>query len=239
MKQLFMNHDAPGAGMMNGLIFLIAALAFITPSVLSGSGSVWWEATLRMEVKGEYQRMAGTENRLGEYAFVVISHSSMELDPDGDYLIYPGPWRVEGLTWREAPAAPWPADQTDSADDTPIKKERIKDLSQHIRVEFRLNYLLREHEMIIMDFETMMKKTPEGPEWESLGEVALPRSELNHSIHPGDKYNRGVVEGSNVIQISEALTRPPQGRESFRWRWKRDAQTHAVTAELIIICKDR
>lgn len=174
----------------------------------------YWNLTFEMTVRGSYRLQQDNNDnnkkgdRQGNYEFKILAGAVIEQDVSKDYLLYPGEWKVSGLKWQEDG----------------------NDISAEVKPQFRVNYVLNEYGNIYCDLEVF----PEG----ELKEILLPRSRLNKSMHPEDKYNKGVKKGSNTVKIPERrIMKQKEFQKEFNWTWKRDKDGYFNTHTVLLTVK--
>jgi hypothetical protein len=187
---------------------------------------LWWQVELRLEVSGRYEYRENpdsSEGISGHYTIILSAVGSLERD-NGDYILYPGESRVVRVRWVESMGGE--------------SGRQVMDRSEQIKPELKFYYVLRRGSKIHLDFEVVspwlaMERAAAYPD------LLLPRSWENRLVHPGERYNKDIKEGSNRVCVPE---RPIYKREAvddrFHWRWRREnlsaSHDHRVDCRLKI-----
>ncbi|HLP62200.1 MAG TPA: hypothetical protein VK186_25390 [Candidatus Deferrimicrobium sp.] len=212
--------------------FLFIMLLILSPLIGyahtdAGTGT-WWEIRLVITVNGHYRNHHDNNDIDGEYSFKIISSASMEQDVSGDYILYQGDEQIPVNHWQEKPVD---------------NEEKIisSDQSKTFLPGMRLNYVIKKNGKLYFDFEIFLK-APVQESAHPFKPFLLPRSALNQSIDPKNKYNKGVRKGSNAVELAEKLfLNQEETVKTFNWEWQREYRdffnSHTVVLELIIIKK--
>jgi hypothetical protein len=154
----------------------------------------------------------------------------MEYDYSQDYILYQGDKKITALNWNEI---------------VYNEKEGVKrrDLSNTIKPDTRLNYVLRENRKLYFDLETFLE-TPILESTDPFHKFLLPRSALNKTINGQDKYNKYVKKGSNGVQLPiKLILDQTETIKEFHWQWRRTnhdfKNSHSVELKLKINKKTR
>lgn len=193
---------------------LTSLLALFTPQQ-----ELWWQVELRLEVTGHYEYKEipeSNEGITGHYTVNLSSLSGMERD-NGDYILYPGEGEISKVRWVESIAGK--------------QGSRTMDLSDQIKPEIKVHYVLRRRGKIYIDFE-MASPWVTMERAAVLPDLLLPRSEENRLIHGQEKYNKDVKKGSNRVLLPEdPIYDRQESSRNFHWEWRREnlSGSHAHT----------
>lgn len=194
------------------VLFFVGAAAAGRPGPSAPApGPDWWEVRLTVAAKGVFAIRGGGETpRSGEYAF--RARFEGRLNPDGDDFLLVH-LRTETLEWalREKP--------------DPGGAAGSREVSGGPAPVLRLNYVLREKDVIELDFEIDGGAVPVGAAPDHIP-LELPGSAHGAAgARPG--YVGDVLTGSNRIALpaSDLVRRRPE--RTFAWSW---TGTKSVTA---------
>lgn len=192
------------------LLLVLFTVLLFPVAVAEDSGTpFWWALELRISVQGNYRMVGETLPMTGRYQYRFFWQGSMERD-NGDYVLYQGDSELLSLEWHEA------------------VQNRIQDLSNLIKPEIFVNYVVRKGGKVHVDFN--IRSVPSGA-GNTGGRMAFhfPQSAEHEVIDSSVRYNRWIEYGSNTIAIAEDriydLTET-HGQFKWEWRLKRPDREH-------------
>jgi len=169
------------------------------------SNRVWWDIKIMLEVQGKYEVKEGTIRYKGEYDFIIEWAGFMEED-DGDFLLYKDNSTVKHWTAEETAAYPETT--------TTLKTNDFSSVPA-----LRMNYILKEKELLILDLFVKGFLVPQNPSAQKIP-LILPASAENTHIMQFVDYNLHVFKGSNAIMIPENRMSKMPVKQEFTWKWK-------------------
>ena len=185
-------------------------------------GSPWWEAQLRLEVRGAYRVQAGGATYDGDV--LCRARWTGGLEKDGpDVLLYALGAELEEWRIREADlSAPTLAEITE------------RDISE--RPVLRVNYFLRRENDLEVDFVLEGLRVPLHAAPLAL-DLLLPSSEENKQSAAGRDYNAGILKGSNRIHLDGDELGDRKVEKAFAWSWER--RTWSMDQKEIVTFRNR
>ncbi len=208
------------------LLLLVVFFAALLAGREPGS-KYWWRIGMVISVAGEYEYKDNQNNFDGYYSFQIKLSAAMERD-NGDYLLYKGEQSLEALTWKETLHHKAGTSQE-------------HELSGKINPLLELNYVLRLRKPGKIRFDFGIPSIPlpfNSPK--PLKQITLPRSAENESLDPGTGYNKGIVTGSNQVELIDGRIYSEEEVENlYNWTWQTKDRTwsnsHRVELKLRII----
>lgn len=180
---------------------VLVVLLLISGFILFANPTVWWKIELSVAVSGTYKCQNSNHPFSGQYSISAEWRGAMERD-NGDYILYQGSDRITSLDWEE-----------DNNKSKPTGSGTPK---------LKLNYVLRKQGIVHFDFEIFSVMIPLNKNKKGYN-LILPRSAENESLHRKIQYNKGVVSGSNGIQLLEnRIYKEKTIQETFNWKWFRE-----------------
>lgn len=185
------------------IFVLTLIISLIIPhQVIALDHTVWWTIDISVSVTGTYKAFEGKEALYGHYSFRGVWLGAMERD-NGDYILYQGSDRILFMKWIEE------------------MNQKKHDQSDDIHPKLKLNYVLRRDGKIHFDFEIFSFQVTLEKSQKKYN-LILPRSAENDSINQGIHYNKGVVSGSNRIELLEnRIYKESSIQEKFEWNWSK------------------
>jgi hypothetical protein len=182
--------------------FLLASLG-LSPGGPS-TDRPWWEAQLRLEVRGTYRVQTGGATYDGDFS--CRARWSGGLEKDGpDVLLYNLGAELEEWRIREADLST-----------TTLAAVTEKDISE--RPVLRVNYFMRRDQDLEVDFilEGLPVPLSEAP---LAFDLLLPSSGENKQNTAGRDYNAGVLKGSNRIYLGGEDLCGRKVEKDFAWSY--------------------
>ncbi|MCU0288291.1 MAG: hypothetical protein MUF15_18090 [Acidobacteria bacterium] len=217
--------------MKNIYSFVILFFIFLLPGIYAAASGMetrtWWEIQLLINADGNYKYDTNDNTINGKYSFKIVSSASMEQDKSGDYILYQGSERIPVIDWQETSA------------DKIGNNITTTDLSKTMMPGIHLNYVIKKNGKLFFDFDIFFN-APIVDNGHPFKGFLLPRSALNQSLDPKNKYNKNVCQGSNSVEVlEEVFLNQEEMVKTFTWQWQRKKtdffNSHNVTVELKII----
>ena len=189
----------------------------------------WWHLVVNVDVSGSYHyRFPGEEKGFdGQYHFTTTVLGNLQED-EGDYIFMKAHQEIEPLNWQETVYIPG--------------VKRTFDLKDKIKPNGTLNYVFREKKLIYFDLDFQSLRTPynnqviPGP----VKQLTLPASAGVPTVNIREKYNRGVMFGTNLITVNDkSIYQDKFVNRNFNWKWETTdnewTNTHEVKVEIKIV----
>ena len=178
---------------------------------------------MEISVSGKYESSNNDLMFSGTYSFDMICEASVERD-NGDYICYKGHNKLSNIEWDEIIGKQSPDNKKHS-------------ISEKIKPQLKLNYIVRENGYIYFNFEISSVWAPF--DGQSLKRILLPRSAENEIVSPKIKYKKYIIRGSNKIELLDSnIYIKNKLQKKFTWKWKKKEPTwenqHTVNLKLYI-----
>jgi hypothetical protein len=206
------------------VVIFVGLFIFSAESPGDSSPPYWWYMELHISVQGEYRMTEEDLPLSGRYRYSFSWQGSMERD-NGDYILYQGNSDRLSLQWHEA------------------LKNRSRDMSQLIKPEIHVNYVVRKGGSIHVDFN--ISPVSSGSKQSPMGmAIHFPQSAEHEIIDSSARYNRWIRQGSNSIAlVEEQLYKQMETAGRFNWKWLRKRPSgehnHSVQVDLRIFRKPK
>ena len=201
------NPLAVGGLLMAGGFLSLLRLAGGTQAV----GPAWWEAQLRLEVRGTYRVQAGGATYDGDFSCRARWTGGLEKDGP-DVLLFSLGADLEEWRIREADLS--------AAMLSAVTEKDIPD-----RPALRVNYFLRREKDLEVDF--VLEGLPVPLNAASLAfDLLLPSSDENKQSAAGRDYNAGVLKGSNRVYLAGEDLCARKVEKAFAWSY--DSRTWSM-----------
>jgi hypothetical protein len=186
------------------LILAAAGILLAAASLRAPAQTCWWEIRLLLTARGNYAVRDSGAAYDGDFLFRAEWEGAMERDEE-DFILYHA--KTETRAWEIREKA------------SPAEGARTlteKDAGAGPRL--RVNYVLREGERIVLDFEAEGIRVPLH---ESAGKLDLPLPRSREHARDETRYADSVCEGDNRVSFTESDLGKPRCEKFFAWEWKR------------------
>ena len=205
------------------LIIIIALLPFHLKS-LDQEHSYFWTIKMEIFVSGKYESSNNDLMFSGKYSFDIICKSSIERD-NGDYICYKGHNKLSDIEWKEMIGKEF-------------SNDKEEDISDKIKPQLKLNYIVRENGNIYFNFEISSVWVPYQAQNFSR-RIILPRSAENEIASTKIKYKKYITKGSNKIELLDSnIYIKNKLQKNFKWKWRKKEPSwenqHTVNLKLYI-----
>lgn len=185
-------------------------------------GVPWWEACLRLEVRGTYRVEVGGATYDGD--FLCRARWIGGLEKDGpDILLYTLGAEIEEWRIRETDVST-----------ASLSTVTEKDFS--VQPALRVNYFLRREKGLEVDFvlEGLQVPLHAAP---LAFDLLLPSSQEDMQSAAGRDYNAGVLTGSNRVYLDGDDLGARKVEKSFGWSW--ESRIWSMEQEEIAVFRNR
>ena len=202
---------------------IISILPFHLKS-LDQEHSFFWTIKMEISVSGKYESSNNDLMFSGRYSFNIICKAGIERD-NGDYICYKGHNKLSNIEWKETIGKE-------------LLNDKEQDISDKIKPQLNLNYIVRENGYICFNFEIPSVWAPYEAQNFSR-RILLPRSAENEIVSPKTKYKKYIISGSNKIELKDSnIYINNIVQKKFKWKWKKKEPTwenqHTVNLKLYI-----
>ena len=203
------------------MIFVL--LSFSLES-LDQEHSFFWTIKMEISVSGKYKSSNNDLMFSGKYSFSIICKANIERD-NGDYICYKGHNKLSNIEWNEMIGKQF-------------SNDKEQDISEKIKPQLKLNYIVRENGYICFNFEIPSVWVPYEAQNFSR-RILLPRSAENEIVSPKIKYKKYIISGSNKIELLDSnIYIKNKLQKKFKWKWAKKEPTwenqHTVNLKLYV-----
>jgi len=185
-------------------------------------GPPWWEAQLRLEVRGTYRVEVGGATYDGD--FLCRARWTGSLEKDGpDVLLYKLGAEIEDWRIRET-------------DVSAASLSTVTERDIPVQPALRVNYFLRRENDLEVDLVLEGLRVPLHAAPLAF-DLLLPSSEEDRQSAAGRDYNTGVLKGSNRVYLDGDELGDRQVEKSFEWSW--ESRIWSMEQEEIAVFRSR